>query len=475
MPAKLHPLASGSLWVSGAVLGSQAAQLVYSVVTARLLSPAAFGAYATALAAMGLVAIIAANGLDLAVARTSSEPEQLRSVVSAALLIGLFAAAVVVALADLWARIWGDPSAGPLLRLLAIAVAVIPFNAVAAGAARRAGRFRQLSIAQAGAALLGVVLGLACVYATRAVWSLPISVVVATVSAALLGPHAAGGGLGPGRLRRDTTTYLGFGSRALTSNLIEYAGWAGVQWATSRAAGPVPLGQLNRALAFASMPILALNTAVSNVLAPSYGSDSQESVRRSQLGRSAILSTWLGLGSAAVVAGAAYPLIPVLLGPGWDVAAGLSILMALASGGSVAAAPMSVYLQSQDRFREYRRIQYATLGVYVGCAVVVLTTHAVVWAALAYTSAAWLRYVLLLVLLTRCGDLRVRLGGEVGLALLGSLSTGVVVASLLLTMTGHHVGLVVPLVAVAGLLIVVPVTRSRSAMPTLVRGVLRLN
>lgn len=259
----------------------------------------------------------------------------------------------------------------------------------------------------------------------------------------------------------------------MATNLIEYSGWALVQWATGRGAGAAALGQLNRGLAFASMPIMAVATSMSNVLVPTYGSTSDRSQHPSLLSRATALSVWAGTLLAALSAGLVYPLMPVVLGGEWSTAASLAVFLAIGSGGSVAGQPMAVFLQSQGRFAEFRRVQYITTALYVFAAAGVIETGHVLWAAVSYAAVTWVRFGLLWARLRVTGELRAWIGREVRIAIVAAGAGGLLVFALAMSCVDRALPLSVSISALAGVVGSLVLIRLGSKVPVLIRELVR--
>ncbi len=458
--------------MGAAVIASQVIQLVYSIVSSRILTPQAFGAYASSLAALSLITILAVGGLDLAVSRSSTSPDEIPSLVGVAIFVGIFWALLVQILAGWWSVLWGDPGSEALLRLLGVAVLLLPLNAVVFGLARQAGRFRRVSIAQAAAAVVGTVTAVVALVVTGSPYALPLPVVLSAVLTTALGPWTTGRTLRPGRPRRSSVAYLTLGGRATVSNLIEYSGWSLVQLATTRGAGPSALGQLNRALAFASMPILATATSLSNVLAPTYG-QAEQGERAAGLHKASVVSLWAGIVMGGLVASVLYPTMPVLLGADWAESATLAVFMAVGAGGTVAATPTSIFLQSRDRFAEFRRVQYVTTAIYVAAAAAVLSTHDVLWSAVAYAAVTWTRLFLLWWHLRRRGEVRGGLAREGLLACLTAVLLALLLLSVFASLVGRFDALWAGALIVVALVGSLFLTKRYSEAPGLIRGLVR--
>ena len=109
----------GAAWSYGGTAVVVVGQLAYTALTARVISPAEFGAYATAQALIMLVGYFTLRAVGNAIIRN---PALDRAVVGTATIMtcaaGAAVGAVVLAAAGPWAQIWRSEEAASLLRLL---------------------------------------------------------------------------------------------------------------------------------------------------------------------------------------------------------------------------------------------------------------------------------------------------------------------------------------------------------------------
>ena len=108
---------------SAVTLGTQVA---YTALTARMISPSGFGAYATAQAMVAFVGYFTLTTIGAAVMRRADAPRDLTgSALLLAATAGCLGAAVAASFASVWAGWWHAPSATPAIRVFAIATAAI--------------------------------------------------------------------------------------------------------------------------------------------------------------------------------------------------------------------------------------------------------------------------------------------------------------------------------------------------------------
>ena len=372
----------------------QIAQLGYGALTARILSPSDFGSFATALAAVGLLGLFATVGLDAALSRSGEQtPADIRSMATVATLIGAVLGIATMLLAGPWATLWGDPSAAGIIRVMAIGLAFVPLSAVVSGVSRHRGRFRQLALLNVALLSTGMVVAVAALLNWGSPIFLPIPGVAVQCGVPLLSAIAIGYWLAPGRLMRSSIHHLKFGSKALITNLIEYSGWMVLQFAVSRGLGAASLGQLNRASVFSVGPLQGLNSSLSMVLYPEFGDRFDAKEGPAKLQQASVVSAWLGCIAGPLLGGAAFVLIPLVLGPAWKDAAALALVLSVGAGAAVSVSPLAAYMQASDQFRPYWSIQVWTTLLYVAGAAYLVAVGNLMVAAVTFfivNEARWL-------------------------------------------------------------------------------------
>ena len=123
------------VWVVQIV--TMALQIVYAGFTSRAIEPAGFGTFAVALTVTALGGMLANSGLANAAARrTDDDVQGDRAIVTTAAAVGLVVAGVFAITAPLWARIWGNPEATTLIRVLCIGLVAASYANALAGVAR---------------------------------------------------------------------------------------------------------------------------------------------------------------------------------------------------------------------------------------------------------------------------------------------------------------------------------------------------
>src|SRR5574341_1372700 len=308
-----------------------AANLAYTAIISRLLDPVAFGLMALA----NLVVLFAQYFVRMGIAsalvqRPALSRDEIRAASSAGLAFGVLCFGAVWLLTPLICELLRQPALSPVLRVLALSFVPEGWSMTGMGLLRREHRFRELSIITAGTYVLGFL--------------------VVGVGLAVLRPEPY----------RDI---CGYGLRLSGAHVMDYAGSNLDTLAVGRFAGTAVLGQYSRAYLLVFQPLgYYLSQALTTVLFSSLSRIQQDTARL----RKAYLSV-LELGAVALfpvcagMAVAAPQLVLVVLGPQWDLVAGLVPWFALA-GAFVVVSRVS---QSVAEARADLNRSMAMQGVYL--------------------------------------------------------------------------------------------------------------
>lgn len=314
---------------SFAVMGLQ---FGYAAVTSRLLAPSAFGAYAVALSGMGILGMLNGSSLGQAAARRDHDSIQLdRALFTLALLTGLAVAAVAMALAGPWGRLWGIPESDTTTRVLALGS---PFAAVAgvlAGILRRHGRTTVVASRTAIGQVVGMAVGIGVVLGTRSAWSLAVASVLGWVmAAALLGVAVGTDRLRLVRPKTEAVAEVVYAAKSAGMDLLRTLTFQLPSWSISRFAGADGLGAYNRAITLITIPLEALHRSFDYALFPELRPKGPVFRSPRAFTDILVLVTWPAVVLGGIGFFAAPPFIGLVLGPGWEEAsamAGLAVLL----------------------------------------------------------------------------------------------------------------------------------------------------
>jgi O-antigen/teichoic acid export membrane protein len=189
IPTPARALA-GLGWQGAGQAAGLAIRFVSNVLLARLLAPAAYGTFGTAMAVVVLLELVSDLGIWPSVARhpRGGEPAFVGTAWRMGVARGLAVAAVASALAWPLAAFYREPALGPILVVLALRPALLALRSPGMLLARRELDYRPLFVDEVGQTVVGTAVALAVAWATRSVWA----IVAGTVAGAAAGVAASG-------------------------------------------------------------------------------------------------------------------------------------------------------------------------------------------------------------------------------------------------------------------------------------------
>ncbi|WP_315772742.1 lipopolysaccharide biosynthesis protein [Rhodococcoides kroppenstedtii] len=300
------------------------------IVLARMLGPDSFGAFAVATVALLAVLSINELGVSLAIVRWPGDPHRIAPTVatlsvlsSAALFVGcLFAAAP-------FASAMGEPSAAPVVRVMAVCVLIN--GAVAAPAALMQREFLQkqrMIVDQTGtwiAALVSVGLAVGGVGAM----SLAVGRVVASVVTAVMFWRMAPGGRRPGLDPTLVRPLLRFGLPLAGASAVVFAAGYADQIVVGTTSGATDLGFYVLAANLASWPLTVIGTPLRSVAPALFASMQHDRAAAAEMfGHLTRVTSAVVLPFCVVLAVAADPVVALLYGPEWARSADVLVWLA---------------------------------------------------------------------------------------------------------------------------------------------------
>jgi len=309
----------GAAWNYGGAGILIVGQLLYTALTARLISPAEFGAYASAQALLMLVGYFTLGTVGNAIIR---HPSLDRQVVGTALILtGVAGAAVsvlVLALAGLWAELWRSPEAASLIRLYAPqtllgGLAIVPLSLL-----RRDLLYRSATLIETSSILIGFGVGAALALQLRNAEALVLGQVAATSALFALGVLATRSQLSVSYSRLHARSLFSFSSQVSLQNLGNYLNNILPSFAVGRFLGQASLGYFSRASQLVWLPQTFLVQGVQKTLYPIYPRfrDNEEECRRMVIDVASVTTTIVWPLFAAL-AGLAPLVVELLLGARW--------------------------------------------------------------------------------------------------------------------------------------------------------------
>ena len=311
------------------------AQLVYTAITARSVGPAEFAPYAAALLALSLGSVAATAGLSSAILRAPHwSRERERGLVSVVMLIGGIVLVLMLAFGTAWDRISGVAGSGDVVRLCAPLAVLTPLGLIGMTLVRREGRGPRAASIEAVAQVGGFVVGATAVTISKSTDSLVVAMYVSSLLTIVLtwGTMRRLPWVGRPSAAREEIAFtlrlipLGFSSLILVQTPTLWAG---------RNLGSDQYARFFRGSLVNVILSVQVSGALSKAASPEYRTIEPESRARSVT--ELVMLAWAATSLLfAVLAGAASPVVAVLLGPSW---AGTGAWIVATSVGSALSVP----------------------------------------------------------------------------------------------------------------------------------------
>ena len=376
-----------TLWSMVDIGGRQAVQFAVTMILARLIAPADFGAIAIMLffAAFGTTVIHSAVSTALVQQPASDQRQQSVMfwwVVAVSALLGL----ALVAAGPALARFYRLPLLGPLMVVAAAQLMAMALGVVPGALMTRALRFADLAVAGLAANLVSGAVGIALALRGYGAWALAAQLVLAALVQSIVIWWRSGWRPGFDLDPRAALPLVKFAGWLAPSNLLELLYSQGFSLIVGRIYGARPLGLFNRAANLQQIPQNIAMQIVGRVSLPMFSArrDDPAAMARGLLGANRLVMIFyapLMLGIAACPR----LLIDVLFGRQWlSVAPYLTILALAALPYPVQMLNLQLLLAT-GRADRYLRVELTRKAVAVG---LVVAGSLVSLAALAWSMAA---------------------------------------------------------------------------------------
>jgi O-antigen/teichoic acid export membrane protein len=257
-------------WRALQLAGVQGVYFLRLLLLAKLLAPDAFGLVAVAMVAIGVVARVTDLGMIPALVQRRSATLDEHD---AAWTVGLVRAAAIALLLAAFsvpvASAFGEPSAAPVIQVLALRPVIEAFASIGIVGLTRQMEFRRLAMIAVPAAVVD--LAVAVITAERlGVWALVAGALAGSATTVmlsyLLAPHRP-------RLRlrfADIRPLIHYGRWVLATGIVALVGSSLSQISISRIEGVAALGLYFLAWRVAFMPVDAVSAVVSAVAFPMF-------------------------------------------------------------------------------------------------------------------------------------------------------------------------------------------------------------
>ncbi len=317
-------MAGGVAWSYAGSAVVIVAQIVYTAFTARLLSPAEFGAYATAQALVALMGYFSLAPLGNALARMTV---MRRTTVGTALLLataaGIGAAGATLLLADLWSSVWDTREAAPLIALAAPGILLSSLAVIPLGLLRRRLRYAAVAGIESASPVIGFVVGGVLVFVLRSPSALIVGQVATAGAMLAAGIVVARRDIGLAFSRTEARSLLSFSSQVTGQNLAHYAFYTVPGLVIARTAGTAALGYFSRANLLVMLPMNFVTVGISKTIYPVIPQVTDTDARRRALSDVVAIGTFLVWPILGILAGSASLAVSILFGQGWDSAAAM--------------------------------------------------------------------------------------------------------------------------------------------------------
>lgn len=357
----------GTSWSSMGAIVSIGAQVVYTAVMGRLLTPTEFGTVAAATVLMVLASLISQAGIQRAVIQAPSlTKRQVTAAHGISILFGVCVSTVLLVAAPLVRTFSDAPNVVAVTQVQGAIFAIHGLGVVAQGLLRRRLKFRQVAIIAVGADISSFAFGIGLAVAGFGVWSIVAANVLQATVLSIGSVATARFWRLPSFELSAVRRLMGFGLGVTGVSLLEYATLVAPDVFVSRFLGPAALGNFTRATMLVRLPSQRVAETVTAVMMPTL-SHVQEDRARFARGYQAAFSLVcvITIPLAAVLAVAADLVIPFLLGDGWDDAASVLPWLSVAVAFAVLASVPAIALEAANHLRPKVLLEILRLVVYL--------------------------------------------------------------------------------------------------------------
>lgn len=401
-------LLAGAGWTYGSQLTIVVLQFAYAAITSRTLNSSAFGAYAIALSVTSLITLLSTAGLGQTAGRMESvENKRTEALATYALILGTIGAAFTYVTAWFWTNLWSAPEALGTVQLFSIGAFIAPALGLVQGLGQRLGKFRALALISLTANVLGMGVGVLLVIWLRVpealvVFPLATQVICLIASWTLVKDVLRRFGR-VGHAKDD----VAFSWKLTVSSVMAYGVGNILRIATSRILGVSALGQWNRAEVLSSVPFQQAQAAMISAIYPEFRHDIQNSNRAGRVWSDLLaLVAWCVLPIGALGATLTPYAIPIIFGPGWDLAAQIAPVLCIAGALQIFTTLLASAVEALGKFRWVWFTQCLLLVLQV-VGVALIVVFPTIWVPIfALIATNILRHGVHIVLCARAGYIR---------------------------------------------------------------------
>lgn len=307
-------------------------QLGSTVLLARMLAPDDFGLLAMVAAIVGLAELVRDFGLSGAIVQAKEIGDRLwSSLLWLSVALGAALMLLVAAAAPFIAALYGEPRLILITLVLSPALLINGICTPLQTKLQRDLRFTLLAKLEVSTMLLSVGVAIAGAALGWGVWSLVAMNAAGALYRLVVLVWCAKPHFGPPRISGSVFPFLTSGGSIFGSQLLNYAARNVDNVVVGSFLGPAVLGYYSRAYSLLIMPLSQINGPLSRVALPvlSRLQDQPDRFRR-YISASLLVISYVSLPAFAVLAGVAFPLVELLLGPKWSPTAAIFQLLAIA-------------------------------------------------------------------------------------------------------------------------------------------------
>ncbi|MGC5225248.1 lipopolysaccharide biosynthesis protein [Micromonospora sp. DT81.3] len=327
-----HRASRGIAVTMGGMWGKTLIQMSAIVLLGRLLAPEDFGLVAMVTAISGIIDLVRDFGLTGAIIQAREISERAwRSLFWLALALGTVMGGILAACAPLIAALYNEPQLVLITLVIAPSLIVNGITMPLQARATKELRFAMLARVDIVSMIGGVAAAITAGLLGWGYWALILMVGTGLVVRVIMLWASVRPKPGWPRIHRDVLPLVSRGSSIFGAEMLNYIERNADTIIIGQQLGPSVLGQYSRAYALFLMPLQQLNGPIGRVALPILSKLQDDGDRYRRYIRGALLVIgYLTLPTYAILATIAGPLIALLLGPGWDEAAVLFSILAIA-------------------------------------------------------------------------------------------------------------------------------------------------
>lgn len=311
---------SGMLWTSVGKFGTSGLAFLSNLVLARLLLPHDFGCIAMLQVFIAISTIFVTGGFGAALVQ-KKDPQHIdyTSVFYWNLVSSIFFYGVLYFCSPAIARYYAMPELSAVLRVQSISLIIQAFSMVQSSQLQKQLRFKELSVRNIVAALVGAVVAIIMALLDFGVWSLVASQIVTSLAGVLLLWKMSSWRPTWEFSMQSLKELFAFGGLMALSSLVETVYTNLQSLIIGRLYSPDDLGYYNQAKKLEAMPTDSLSQIVNQVSFPVFAALQDDKERLLVGVRKNIKAiTYLNFPMMALMIVIAHPIITFLYGKNWE-------------------------------------------------------------------------------------------------------------------------------------------------------------